>query len=356
MKSNLGDAATAFVWGGGELADELAGRARRGRVQPDASDERRDADDQRRAGLLDPAPGRDVDAAVPCATAIRWSCAGTATRTASPRSSPRPARTSSTRTSTPARSTARSYKPQRVDFTPDVTQTALGKGFAGGIDRAALPDGALARADGAPRAQARAASAARPACCCGRSNRRPRPRRLAPRRPHRDLDEPGVPVDGELFSAVTIGAPIGLGVYLAWVRRDWSARTKAIGFAAAVGGALVGGVARVRRRGRHAGADHDDRRCRRRLEPRADPARHRVGPAALRPLRSRRRDGAVRGGTPPSADPSPAGGLTPGPRAFARGARRRPHAAADYRTRRAPMNIRAVCEGEFTLPFPSRRR
>jgi hypothetical protein len=51
----------------------------------------------------------------------------------------------------------------------------------------------------------------------------------------------GVPVDGELFSALTIGLPVGLGVYLAWVRRDRSSRTKAIGFAASLGGALVGG-------------------------------------------------------------------------------------------------------------------
>ena len=51
----------------------------------------------------------------------------------------------------------------------------------------------------------------------------------------------GVPVDGEIFSSLTVGIPVGLGVYLAWVRRDWSARTKAVGVAAAVGGALVGG-------------------------------------------------------------------------------------------------------------------
>ena len=44
--------------------------------------------------------------------------------------------------------------------------------------------------------------------------------------------------------------PIGLGIYFAWVNRDWSARTKATGFAAAAGGALVGGVARVQRRRR----------------------------------------------------------------------------------------------------------
>jgi len=34
--------------------------------------------------------------------------------------------------------------------------------------------------------------------------------------------------------------PVGLGLYLAWVNGDWSARTKATGFAAAAGGALLG--------------------------------------------------------------------------------------------------------------------
>jgi hypothetical protein len=38
-----------------------------------------------------------------------------------------------------------------------------------------------------------------------------------------------------------IGLPIGLGIYLAWVQRDWSATTRTVGFAAAVGGALIGG-------------------------------------------------------------------------------------------------------------------
>ena len=36
------------------------------------------------------------------------------------------------------------------------------------------------------------------------------------------------------------GLPIGLGIYFAWTNRDWSAQTKAMGFAAAAGGALVG--------------------------------------------------------------------------------------------------------------------
>jgi hypothetical protein len=51
---------------------------------------------------------------------------------------------------------------------------------------------------------------------------------------------PGVPLDDELLAAFSVGLPIGLGLYLAWTHRGWAARTKAIGFAAALGGALVG--------------------------------------------------------------------------------------------------------------------
>ncbi len=52
---------------------------------------------------------------------------------------------------------------------------------------------------------------------------------------------PGVPLDDVLLASLSVGVPIGLGIYLAWVNRDWSARTKATGFAAAMSGALVGG-------------------------------------------------------------------------------------------------------------------
>jgi pimeloyl-ACP methyl ester carboxylesterase len=51
---------------------------------------------------------------------------------------------------------------------------------------------------------------------------------------------PGVPLDDELLAAFSVGVPIGLGVYFAWVNRDWSAKTKTTGFAAAAAGALVG--------------------------------------------------------------------------------------------------------------------
>jgi hypothetical protein len=34
--------------------------------------------------------------------------------------------------------------------------------------------------------------------------------------------------------------PIGLGIYLAWVNRDWTSMTRITGLAAAAGGALTG--------------------------------------------------------------------------------------------------------------------
>jgi len=51
---------------------------------------------------------------------------------------------------------------------------------------------------------------------------------------------PGVPLDDELLAALSVGTPIGLGIYFAWVNRDWSVTTKTTGLAAATGGALVG--------------------------------------------------------------------------------------------------------------------
>ena len=54
---------SAFVWGGGRLADAWPANAGRRRVQPHADVERRDARDRRRAGLRDAAAGRDEGAA-----------------------------------------------------------------------------------------------------------------------------------------------------------------------------------------------------------------------------------------------------------------------------------------------------
>ena len=51
---------------------------------------------------------------------------------------------------------------------------------------------------------------------------------------------PTVPVTDELLASLSVGVPVGLGLYLTWVNRDWSGRTKATGVVLAAGGALVG--------------------------------------------------------------------------------------------------------------------
>jgi pimeloyl-ACP methyl ester carboxylesterase len=51
---------------------------------------------------------------------------------------------------------------------------------------------------------------------------------------------PRVPLDDPLLATISVGVPAGLGIYLAWVNRDWSAKAKTSGFAAAAAGALAG--------------------------------------------------------------------------------------------------------------------
>src|SRR5438270_9847900 len=51
---------------------------------------------------------------------------------------------------------------------------------------------------------------------------------------------PTVPVDDPLLAVLSVGVPVGLGIFLAWVNHDRPARSRTIGYAAAGGGALVG--------------------------------------------------------------------------------------------------------------------
>jgi pimeloyl-ACP methyl ester carboxylesterase len=132
------------------------------------------------------------------------------------------------------------YKPQHVDFTPEVTDTALAKGIAGTmVGLAALTVLSLL-------------------LMARRVHRRGRFGRKASAT-LRSLypivlglggwflgvlivitTMPGVPLDDELLAALSVGLPIGLGAYFAWVNRDWSAQTKTTGLAGVIGGALVG--------------------------------------------------------------------------------------------------------------------
>jgi hypothetical protein len=47
-------------------------------------------------------------------------------------------------------------------------------------------------------------------------------------------------VHNALLVAVSVGLPIGLTVYLAWVHRDWPGKIQIRGFATVVTGSLVG--------------------------------------------------------------------------------------------------------------------
>jgi hypothetical protein len=51
---------------------------------------------------------------------------------------------------------------------------------------------------------------------------------------------PSVPIDDELLVAMSVGLPVGIGIYLAWVHRDWSTQSKGVGFAGVIASALVG--------------------------------------------------------------------------------------------------------------------
>lgn len=132
------------------------------------------------------------------------------------------------------------YKPQPVDFTPEVGQPALGKGIAGGIvGLAALVVLSLLWMP-----------------------LRLRKRRRFGRKSSAMLRSlyaivlglggwfaglllvmttmPGTPLGDPLLATPSVSLPVGLGIYWVWVNRDWPAMPRRTGFVAAVVGGLVG--------------------------------------------------------------------------------------------------------------------
>jgi pimeloyl-ACP methyl ester carboxylesterase len=132
------------------------------------------------------------------------------------------------------------YEPQTVDFTPEVTQTALAKGIAGTMAGLALLS-VLSLLAMARRVRKRG-GIGRKASVLLRS--------LYPIVLGLGgwftgvliviTTMPGVPLDDALPAMLSVGAPVGLGIYLAWVRRG-SDQSKGIGLAASVAGAVAGG-------------------------------------------------------------------------------------------------------------------
>jgi pimeloyl-ACP methyl ester carboxylesterase len=140
------------------------------------------------------------------------------------------------------------YEPQPVDFTPEVTQSALGKGIAGAmVGLAALT--VLSILWMAVRRKPRFGRKTSPilrslyAIVLGLGGWFAGVLLVI-------TTMPGTPLDDPWLAMISVGLPVGLGVYYAWLDRGWPARTKLTGFVAGIGGALLGAWL-----GFHAGTD-----------------------------------------------------------------------------------------------------
>jgi pimeloyl-ACP methyl ester carboxylesterase len=132
------------------------------------------------------------------------------------------------------------YKPMSVDFTPEVTQTALGKGIAAAMVGLALIT-ILSLLWMARHVHKRGRFGRK----AGATLRSLYPIVLGLGGWFLGVliiitTMPGTPLDDELLAAFSVGVPVGLCIYFAWVNRGWAAQTKVMGFAAAVGGTLLG--------------------------------------------------------------------------------------------------------------------
>jgi hypothetical protein len=133
------------------------------------------------------------------------------------------------------------YEPREIDFRPDVTQASLGKGLAGGMLGFALltvfsllwmPWRVKTRGRLGRRASVLLRSVYPLVLGLGGWFLASLTVLIA---------APRVPINGELLVALSMGVPIGLGIYWAWVERDRPAETKRIGLAGALLSAIVGG-------------------------------------------------------------------------------------------------------------------
>jgi pimeloyl-ACP methyl ester carboxylesterase len=132
------------------------------------------------------------------------------------------------------------YEPIHVDFSPEVTGTALAKGVAGTMVGLALLT-VLSLLWMARRVRRRGGYGRKAAALL---------RSIYPVILGLGgwflgvlvvtATMPSVALDSVALSVLCVGAPIGLGIYLAWVKRDWSRTTKRTGLAAAAAGALIG--------------------------------------------------------------------------------------------------------------------
>jgi pimeloyl-ACP methyl ester carboxylesterase len=238
--SNLGYSATAFVWGGGQLADAWP-------AEP-GDDEYTAVQASNVETLL---IGGELDFATPPQAATEELLPSlpnghqvvlpgfghsTSFWTEQPKAG---TRLISTFLST-GRVDDSLYEPQPVDFTPEVAQPALGKGIGGGIVGLAglvvlsllwMPLHVLRRGRYGRKTSAMLRSVY--ATVLGLGGWFVGVLLVM-------TTMPGTPFGDPLLATLSVGLPIGLGVYWAWVHRDWSMKAKAAGFAAAGVGALAG--------------------------------------------------------------------------------------------------------------------
>jgi hypothetical protein len=132
------------------------------------------------------------------------------------------------------------YKKQRVDFTPEVTQAALGKGIAGTM--VGLAGLVVLSLLWMPRRVHKRGRFGRKSSATLRSVY---PIVLGLGGWFLGVlvvitTMSGVALDDPWLAVLSIGAPIALGLYFAWVNRDWSGRTKRAGFFAAAAGTIAG--------------------------------------------------------------------------------------------------------------------
>jgi RND superfamily putative drug exporter len=240
LGSNLGRDATAFAWGGGELADAWP-------AAPDEAEYSR----VRRSSVETLLVGGALDFATPPQAAtnelLPYLPNGrqvvlpgfghtTTFWTEQPEAGTRLINTFLDS----GRVDDSLYEPAKADFTPEVTQTALAKGIAGTMAGLALLT--VLSLLWMPRRVHWAGRFGRKASAILRSV-------------YAIVlglggwflgvlvvmtAMPGVPLDDELLAVLSVGPPVGLGVFWAWVHRDWPTQSKVVGLAGALGGALVG--------------------------------------------------------------------------------------------------------------------
>lgn len=120
------------------------------------------------------------------------------------------------------------YAPVDVDFTPSTTLGTDRDVHARCDARVRGFDRAVVGVDGAPRAEARQLRAGGRRVVALEVLRHPRPGGMDPRRPDRPDDNAWRHTRQRVLAVVAVCPPIALGIYLAWVHRDWTARSRAI--------------------------------------------------------------------------------------------------------------------------------